>query len=234
MLSGSLLAADPLRIFAAASLVDAVNAITEDWPVQVVVSAAGSGTIARQIDLGAPADIVMLANVEWMNWLEARGKLLSETRTTPVGNQLLLVGPPGAIPLADISVETVLARLGPTGRIAMGEHRSVPAGHYAAEWLKARGLWSALLPRLAEVDNVRSALALVSRAEVPLAIVYHSDLVAAPDAATRVWEIRTDLQPGIIYSLAAVTPKGVDLARALAAPNAVATFARFGFLPVAK
>lgn len=229
----SLAWADPLRVFVAASLGDAVKTITDTWPQEVVVSAAGSGTIARQVDLGAPADVIMLANLDWMNWLDARGKIQTDTRAEPVGNLLVLVGPAGAGPLADVDRATLLARLGSTGRIAMGEHRSVPAGQYAAEWFKSQGLWSVLRPRLAEVDNVRAALALVSRGEVPLAMVYQSDLVVAPDAATPVWNIPVHEQPNIRYGVAAVTPKGTDLARALAAPEAVATFARFGFLPVA-
>ena len=216
-----------LTVFAAASLGEALEAVLADWPGDVRLSLGGSGAIARQVDQGAPADVVMLANADWMDWLEDRGRLIPQSRRSPFGNTLVVVGPPGAAPLG--SVEEVLARLKPDGRIAIGEHGSVPAGQYAHEWLSAKDLWEPLRPHLAEVENVRAALALVSRAEVTFAIVYTSDLVAAPDAATPVWTIPPEEQPDIRYSLAAVTPAGVELSEWLSSPSVRRKFAEFGF-----
>ncbi len=221
--------AAPLTVFAAASLGEALEAVLAEWPGEVRVSLGGSGALARQVDQGAPADVVMLANPGWMDWLEDRGRLIPDSRRSPFSNALVLVGPPGAAPLAAVSARHLLDRLGPDGRMAMGEHRSVPAGQYAQAWLAAKGLWEPLRPRLAEVENVRAALALVSRAEVPLGIVYASDLVAAPDAATPVWTIPADEQPDIRYTLAAVTPSGVALAEWLSGPAALEGFRAFGF-----
>ncbi len=222
-----------LTVFAAASLAEALEAALSDWPGEVRLSLGGSGAMARQVDQGAPADVVMLANPDWMDWLEARGRLIPDSRRSPFANTLVLVGPPGAPPLSSLAAEEVIARLGPDGRIAIGEHRSVPAGQYAQAWLEAKGLWEPLLPRLAEVENVRAALALVSRAEVALAIVYASDLVAAPGSASAVWMIPKEEQPDIRYSLAAVTPGGVALVDWLGGPVALEHFRSHGFTGLA-
>lgn len=229
LLSAPLAAAETRLIFAAASLADALTEITAAMEPAPRVSVGGSGAMARQIDQGAPADVVVLANPAWMDWLDERGRLQPGSRSSPFSNTLVLIGPPGAAPLDTLSAQSVLDRLGPDGRLAMGEHRAVPAGQYAAAWLQSRGLWEALRPRLAEVENVRAALALVTRAEAPLGIVYASDLVAAPDAATAVWHIPAAEQPDIRYALAAVTPEGRALAAALSTPDALAVFARYGF-----
>lgn len=221
--------APELTVFAAASLGEALEATLTDWPGQVRLSLGGSGAIARQVDQGAPADVVMLANPDWMDWLEARGRLVARSRRSPLANMLVVVGPPGAAPLPSVSAGDVLARLGADGRLAIGEHRSVPAGQYARAWLESTHLWEPLRGRLAEVENVRAALALVSRNEVALAIVYTSDLVAAPEAAVAVWTIPPEEQPDIRYSLAAVTPDGVPLVEWLSSPPVLARFSEFGF-----
>ncbi len=219
----------PLTVFAAASLGEALASVVADWPGEVSLSLGGSGAIARQVDQGAPADVVLLANVDWMGWLEDRGRLVAGSRRSPLGNEIVLVGPPGASPLASLTPDSVVQRLGPRGRIAIGEHRSVPAGQYARAWMEQQGLWEPLRPYLAEVENVRAALALVSRAEVALAIVYTSDVVASPDSATAVWTIPPTEQPEILYSMAALTPEGVALVEWLASADALAEFERFGF-----
>jgi molybdate transport system substrate-binding protein len=220
----------PLTVFAAASLGDVLRAANADWPQNVRLSLAGSGAIARQIDQGAPADVVMLANPDWMDWLDDRGLLQPGTRSTPYGNTLVLVGPPGAAPMTQLSLEVIHQRLGPDGRLAIGEHRSVPAGIYARNWMQSKGLWNELHPQLAEGENVRAALALVTRGEVPLALIYASDLVAAPDQASVVWIIPAKEQPRIRYALAALTPRGRAYADYITSPEVAEIFARFGFV----
>lgn len=226
--SGAVAEDRPL-VFAAASLAEALTEIATGMDPEPRLSFGGSGAMARQIDQGAPADVVLLANPVWMDWLETRGLLQTGTRQSPFGNRLVLIGPPGAPALTEISLAALQARLGPQGRLAMGEHRAVPAGQYAAAWLQSQGLWEALRPRLAETENVRAALALVTRGEVPLGLVYASDLTAAPDAATAVYMIPDAEQPAIRYSLAALTDTGRALAEALTAPPALEVFARYGF-----
>ena len=222
--------AKPVTVFAAASLGEAVTVAFEGYAAPLRLSFGGSGGIARQVAQGAPADLVVLAHPNWMDWLVHQNAVLPGTQATLFGNELVLVGPPGAAPLDDLSADTILRRLGETGRLAMGQHQAVPAGQYAKVWLEGQGLWDAVANRLAEVESVRVALALVARGEVPLAVVYRSDLVAAPDATTQVWTIPTADQPEILYAAAAVTDGGEAALAHLLSDAAQQVFADFGFV----
>ncbi|WP_299688163.1 molybdate ABC transporter substrate-binding protein [uncultured Tateyamaria sp.] len=197
--------ADPITIFAAASLQGPLDEVAAAWPGAATLSYAGSGTIARQISLGAPADVVMLASPEWMEWLADRGHLVGAP-VNVTSNQLVLIGPPGATQFPSVDMENLRARLG-DGRLAMGHHQAVPAGVYGAAWLRSISAWEDLRPRLAETENVRAALALVSRGEAPLGLVYASD--AQADGTVEVlYSVPPDMHPPILYPAAAVTSQG--------------------------
>lgn len=168
--------AEDLLVFAAASLKGPLDAIIADQP-GVTVSYGSSGALARQVLQGAPADVVLLANREWMDALTA-----AEAVGAPVvfaGNRLILIGQPGTGPVA-LERDAILAALD-DGRLAMGFTASVPAGIYGREALETLGLWEALEAHVAEVDNVRAALSLVARGEAPLGVVYRSDAQVVPE-----------------------------------------------------
>ncbi|WP_415921179.1 molybdate ABC transporter substrate-binding protein [Tateyamaria sp. SN6-1] len=206
-------AAEPVRVFAAASLQGPLDRVADTWPGGATISYAGSGTIARQIDLGAPADVIMLASPDWMRWLRDRGALAGDP-VDIISNRLVIIGPSDAAPLPDLTAPALRTRLGDS-RLAMGQHRAVPAGLYAAAWMRNAGLWDALAPHLAETENVRAALALVARGEAPLGIVYASD--AAASAAVRVlYTVPADAHPPIRYPAAAITPQGAAFVAHLA------------------
>lgn len=188
--------AEPVRVFAAASLQGPLDRVAADWDGAVTISYGGSGAIARQISQGAPADVVILANPDWADWLLAGGHITRSPRPL-LSNSLVIIGPAGAAPLDTPSSTEILARLD-GGRLAMGQHQSVPAGIYAQAWMAQTGLWDVLRPHLAETENVRAALALVSRRETPLGIVYRSDAQAS-DAVAVVHTIPQDAHPPILY-----------------------------------
>lgn len=219
--------AEPLRVFAAASLQGPLDAVAESWANDVRVSYGGSGTLARQISLGAPADVVILANVAWMNWLVDQGHLTDATDL--LSNRLVLIGPAGSAPLPDPSADDLLARLD-GGRLAMGQHLSVPAGIYAQAWLAGIDAWDALRPHLAETDNVRAALVLVARGEMPLGVVYASDAIST-DAVSVLWTVPADQHPPIRYPAAALTDAGAEFLAFLTAETARFEAAGFGSLP---
>ena len=206
--AGGQAAADPVRVFAAASLQGPLDQIAQTHGAQARISYSGSGTIARQISLGAPADLVLLANTDWAAWLVDQGHVTGPA-VSVLSNRLVVIAPAGAPPLAQADAQTLAARLG-TGRLAMGQHMSVPAGQYAQAWLAHIGAWEALRPQLAETENVRAALALVARGEAPLGIVYASD-AAASRAVDVVWSISPDSHPPILYQALALTPAGAEL-----------------------
>lgn len=185
------IAAGPVRaaeitVFAAASLGDALQEAAALWQAEtgheVTIAPAGSSVLARQIAAGAPADLFLSANPDWMDWLAAQGLIDATTRRVLMGNVLVLIGPgpgPGAPEVIGPGYD-IAAQLGPDQRLAMALVTAVPAGIYgkaALEWL---GQWEALRPRVAQADNVRAALAFVALGEAPLGIVYATDALAEP------------------------------------------------------
>lgn len=182
-------------VFAAASLkepLDRMAALFDD----VVVSYGGSGTLARQVSLGAPAAVVLLANVDWMDVLVEGGNVQPETLADFASNRLVMIGQAGAAPLT-LEPVALQAALG-DGRLAVGLTESVPAGIYAKAALQSSGLWDVVQDQLAEVDNVRAALALVIRGQTPLGIVYQSD-VRISDAVVTVATFPPESHPPIRY-----------------------------------
>lgn len=216
-----------MTVFAAASLRGALEEVTADFPASVVLSYGGSGTMARQVASGAPADVVLLANSDWMKWLADEGVEGAGNAQIIARNRLVLIAPAGSVPLADPA--DLPARLGPEGRLAMGQRDAVPAGSYARAWLTHSGLWQRLQRRLAETDNVRAALALVARGDAPLGVVYASDAQAEPEVQT-IYEVPAEAHAPITYPAAALTAKGKALVDFLTTDAAQAILVDHGFL----
>lgn len=173
---------ETVHIFAAASTTDAVRAIAEryaaDHDVTVRTVFAASSTVAKQVAAGAPADIYLSANVEWMDWLAKRGEIRVDTRRTLLRNRLVVVAPESRPDLAEIA--ELPAYLGDR-RLAMGDPSHVPAGIYAKEALRSLGLWDTLRTRSAFGADVRAALALVGRGEASAGMVYATDARISDD-----------------------------------------------------
>jgi molybdate transport system substrate-binding protein len=187
-------------VFAAASLKEPLDRMGANFD-DVVVSYGGSGTLARQVSLGAPADVVLLANADWMDVLVDEGHVLPDSVTDVASNRLVVIGQTGVAPFA-LDAASLNVALG-DGRIAVGLTNAVPAGIYAKAALQELGLWSEVADHLAEVDSVRSALALVARGQAPLGIVYQTD-VRVSDAVVQLAVFPNDSHPPIRY-LAALT-----------------------------
>ena len=180
-------------VFAAASLKEPLDQIAAQFE-GVVVSYGGSGTLARQASLGAPADIILLANTQWMDVLVEASHVQADTVVDFASNRLVLIAPQGT-KMVELSAPALDAALG-EGRLAVGLTEAVPAGIYAKTALQTLGLWETVEGRLAEVDNVRAALALVARGQASLGIVYRSD-TRISDAVVEVAEFTTDSPPPI-------------------------------------
>ncbi len=224
------LAEKEITVFAAASLRGVIEEIAADTARDIRLSYGGSGTMARQVAAGAPADVVVLANALWRDWLVEQGIARAETTEVIAENRLVLIAPSGAAPLN--SATEVAARLG-TGRLAMGQRDAVPAGTYARQWLERAGIWDTIRGQLAETDNVRAALALVARGDVPLGVVYATDAKAEPKVEV-VFDIPQTQHDPIQYFAAALTLDGIVFLTELTGPTAKAAFATHGFQPVTK
>jgi molybdate transport system substrate-binding protein len=171
--------AEQVTVFAAASLKTALDDIAQDYQVQsgdqITLAYAGSGALARQIQYGAPAQLFISAHPDWMDTLQDAGQIAPGSRVDLLGNHLVLIAPADAP--ADLSLSD---RLGDHGRLAMGLLSAVPAGIYGQQALEHLGLWDQVAGRVAQVDNVRAALALVAVGQAPAGIVYGSDALAEP------------------------------------------------------
>jgi molybdate transport system substrate-binding protein len=214
-------AAEPMTVFAAASLKNALDeagkAFTAESGIPVRASYAASSALARQIEQGAPADLFASADLEWMDYLAARRLIRPETRVDLLGNRLVVVAPKDAtVAEAAFTPDWFSRALGPDGRLATGEVSSVPIGKYAKAAFETLGLWTQLQPRLAQADNVRAALALVSRGEAPLGVVYESDARSDPGVKV-VGVFPKDSHKPVIYPFAVTAEaKGEGGARFLA------------------
>lgn len=228
----------PLTVFAAASLKESMDEAADAYAAatgqQVRVSYAASSALARQVAQGAPADVFVSADLEWMDELQGKGLVDAGTRSELLGNTLVLVAPAASGPTVVKLQQGLDLRplLGARGRIALGMVDSVPAGKYARAGFESLGMWEALEPRVAGVENVRAALMLVARSEAPLGVVYASDAQAEP----RVRVLATfpsRSHPEIVYPAARVTasrhPHAASFVRWLQDAEARAIFARHGF-----
>ena len=228
----------PLTVFAAASLKEALDeaaaAYTAAKGPAVRVSYAASSVLARQIQQGAPADVYLSADGDWMDVLQRDGLLDDGTRRDLLGNGLVLVAPrtSSAAPVQLRRGVDLLPRLGPDGRLAVAMTASVPAGRYARDAFTALGVWDALRPRVAETENVRAALMLVARGEVPLGVVYATDARAEPRVRV-VGAFPAGLHAPVVYPVARVNasrhPDAAAFVAWLATPAAGAIFRRRGF-----
>jgi molybdate transport system substrate-binding protein len=225
-----------LTVFAAASLQESLDAAAKLWTGRsgqpVVVSYAGSSALARQIEQGAPADVFVSADREWMDHLQDRGLIDPATRTLLARNRLVLVAPSSSSAVVSLRAGELRAALGTDGRLALAETAGVPAGRYARQALQSLGLWTEVQDRLAESDNVRAALAYVARGEAPLGIVYATDARVEPKVRVLV-RIPSQHHEAIVYPMARVASAEAAHAdgflRFLAGPQARAVFARAGF-----
>ncbi|MGH6851755.1 MAG: molybdate ABC transporter substrate-binding protein [Methylocella sp.] len=184
MPTASGIAATPAVVFAAASMKTALDAAAAAWKADtgktVSIAYASSATLAKQIEQGAPADIFISADLKWMDYLEKAKLLRAGTRQNLFGNKLVLIEPAGADVKLEIRKGFDLAGAAGDGKIAVCMIDSCPAGMYAKEALKSLGVFASVEPKLAQADNVRSALTLVSRGEAKFGIVYATDARADP------------------------------------------------------
>ena len=197
--------ADDVLVFAAASLKNALDdtiaAYEKSGGGTIKVSYAASSALAKQIENGAPADIFISADLDWMNDVAKNNAIKPETRSNLVGNVLVLVGPAGSTKTVDIAPGFPLAAMLGDGRLAMANPDSVPAGKYGKAALQKLGVWDTVANKVASAEDVRAALLFVSRKEAPLGIVYRTD--AAAEKGVKIAGVfPADTYPPIIYPAA--------------------------------
>ena len=225
-----------LVVFAAASLKPALDPVLAAWRSssgqEVVVSYAGSGQLARQIEQGAPADLFVSADTTWMDHVASKKLIDIPTRVDLLGNLLVLVAPANAAPAIELTPGLDLAAHLRGGRLAIGNAQFVPAGVYGKAALQHLGAWSGVADKLAETENVRAALMLVTRGEASLGIVYRTDAISEP-AARIIATFPEDSHPRIVYPAALTAGARADARELLAfltSSTAKSIYEAHGFL----
>lgn len=239
--AGQAMAAPSVTVFAAASLKNALDDVAHAYEAatgaQVKVSYAASSAIARQIEAGAPADVFISADADWMDDLAKKGLIVAASRRDLLTNHLALVAPAASTVRMQIRKGMPLAAaLGADGRLALAGP-DVPAGRYGQAALESLEVWPSVKDRLARGENVRATLAFVARGETPLGIVYDTDARIEPKV--RIVGLFPDAShPPIIYPAALVAgasgTSGANFLAFVASSKASAIFRRYGFVVLAR
>ena len=218
----------PIDVFAAASLKEPIDELSASYflktGVNVRISYASSSVLARQIQYGAPADVFISANLEWMEHLEGQGVLLEHLR--PIARNRIVFASQSSETL-DLNAASIVKRLA-GGKLAIPLINAVPLGLYAGQALQNLGLLDDLKPHMVYYDNARSSLIPVLRGEVELGIIYASDLSVKTDLHM-VAEIPEFLHNKITYVAAPMARRGTSFVQHLLQPEANAIFKSYGF-----
>lgn len=233
-------AAPRVMVFAAASLKNALDEAKTAWEQQsgktATVNYGASNALAKQIEQGAPADLFVSADTDWMSYLSDKGLTQKASERWLLGNELVLIAPKDSQLKLKIAPGFGLAQALGDGRLALC-NMAVPAGKYGAAALQALGVWDAVAAHTAQVDNVRAALALVARGEAPLGIVYTTDAHAEP-AVRIVDRFPESTHPPIIYPIALLRDSrnaaAMDLLHFLESEQARPYFEKQGFSMLAR
>jgi molybdate transport system substrate-binding protein len=223
-------------VFAAASLKNALDAVNAQRQTETgkkaVVSYAASSALAKQIEQGAPAQIFISADLDWMDYLAQKSLIKPETRSNLLGNRLVLIAPKDkAQPLEVTRGFDLAGRIG-NGRLAVANLDAVPAGKYAKAALVKLEVWDSVVAKTAQAENVRAALLLVARGEAPVGIVYQTDAAAEANVAI-FGTFPEDTHPPIVYpvalTVAATHPDAAAFLAYLASAKAKPVFQAHGF-----
>jgi molybdate transport system substrate-binding protein len=228
-------------VFAAASLKNALDAANAEWQKETgkkaKISYAASAALARQIEQDAPAQIFISADLDWMDYLAQKNLIKPESRTNLLGNRIVLIAHKDKAQPIDIKPGFDLAKILGDGRLAMANVDSVPAGKYGKAALETLGVWSTVAGRVAQAENVRAALLLVSRGEAPLGIVYQTDAAADPNVKI-IGTLPEHTHPPIVYPIAltakATNPDAAAFLAYLNGPEARPVFETQGFTVLSR
>jgi molybdate transport system substrate-binding protein len=227
-----------VTVFAAASLKEALDEQARQFEAatgsKVIVAYGASSALAKQIEAAAPADVFVSADLDWMDYIAQRSLLAPGTRFNLLRNTLVLVAPASSKATLEIAPNFGLAAALRSGKLAMANPDSVPAGKYGKSALEKLRVWASVERQVARTENVRGALALVSRGEAPFGIVYATDALA--DKAVKiVAAFPPDSYPPIVYPAAVLASSKSAAARPLLdylrSAQARAVWEKYGFGP---
>ena len=226
-------AVDKVTVYAAASLTNAINELDVIYEqknkVQIQTSYAGSSTLAKQIEAGAPADIFISADVQWMDYLQKKQLVSANDRVNLLGNRLVVIAPKARPIKLKIDKSFDFARV-VQGKWCTGDTKSVPVGKYAKQALTSIGWWDKVSTRLVETEDVRAALNFVARGECQLGIVYATDAAISKNVVIIGTFPENTHQP-IIYPIGLVkkNTESMKFYKFLQSSQAKKVFKKYGF-----
>jgi molybdate transport system substrate-binding protein len=242
LLPGMAQAQNNVVVFAAASLKNALDEIAATWSKDTGkpaprISYAASSALAKQLEQGAPADLYISADLDWMDYVQGKNLIKVDSRFNLLGNKIVLIAPRDSKTTTLAITGGDLAKALAGGKLSMGNVAAVPAGKYGKAALEKLGAWNSVKGSIAQAENVRAALRLVARGEAPLGIVYSTDAVAEPTVKI-VATFPEDSHPPIIYPAALTKDSGNADARAflefLRSGKARTPFEKQGFTVLVK
>ncbi|MFE0015218.1 molybdate ABC transporter substrate-binding protein [Mesorhizobium sp. NPDC059054] len=196
---------EQLVVFAAASLKNALDEVNKACETDVGeaanISYAASSALAKQIEEGAPADVFISADLDWMKYLSDKKLTKADTEVKLLGNQIVLVAPKDSKAEVKIEKGFDLAKVIGDGKLAMGDFKAVPAGKYGKAALESLGTWSSVEGKVAQAENVRAALKLVATGEAAAGIVYQTDANAEKGVKV-IGVFPEETHPPIVYPVA--------------------------------
>ena len=228
-------AEEQTRVFAAASLTNALNDVAAQWKKEghpaPSLAFAASSALAKQIDSGAPVDVFASADLKWMDFLDERGRIIKNSRVDLLGNTLVLIAPKGKPVAVDMTAGFNLAGAF-SGKLCTGEPGVVPVGIYAKQSMENLGWWESMQGRVVGTDDVRTALTFVERGECALGIVYATD-AAISDKVEVLGRFPESSHAPIVYPFALVKDGRADAKAFLdyltKSPEAAAIYDHYGF-----
>jgi molybdate transport system substrate-binding protein len=206
-------------VFAAASLKNALDGTNDAWQKEsgkkARISYASSSALAKQMEQDAPAQMFISADLDWMDYVARKNLIKPESRASLLGNRIVLIAPKDGAQAVDIKPGFDLAKVLGGGRLAMANVDAVPAGRYGKAALEKLAVWGRVSDKIAQAENVRAALLLVSRGEAPAGIVYRTDAAADPNVRI-IGTFPENTHPPIVYPVALTNKAGPDAAAFLA------------------
>jgi molybdate transport system substrate-binding protein len=225
--------AGEINLSAAASLRDVMNELSDTFAkdnpgVTFLKNFGGSGSVAKQIENGAPADLFLSANLKWMDHLKEKKAVDEKSISTLAYNVIVFVGKP------ELKIKS-LQDLAKLNKIAIGSPKSVPAGQYAAEALKKAGIDKELEKKLVMAKDVRECLMYADRGEVDGAFVYKTDAEQLAKNVKILFTVPQELYSRVTYPMALTiagskNTEAVAFFRFLQSDEAKGVLARYGFV----
>jgi molybdate transport system substrate-binding protein len=229
------IAAEPVMIFAAATLKEALDAVTTAAGTSIHVSVTAvygpSPSLVKQLENGAPGDVFFSADADWMDEAIARKIVDPATRVDLLSSKLVLIAPAAQAAATPITADYPLAKMLGGGRLAICDPMMMPAGRYGRAALQKLGVWDSVKDRVVNAENIRAAFAYVGRQEAPFGVVFDTDARLDKDVGV-VGVCPADSHPAIVYPLAAVArsrnPDAVRMLGFIASAQAKMIFENYG------